>query len=321
MFARQLNQIRIELSIKPRGPLLIRSGRKGADPSRPDLECVRTSVGGQPSVYIPGSSLKGVMRAHAERLLQSEGLGITTTFDEEAKGAFNQKTPGTEAYAGTCPLGRTFGTLHLKGHVAVADLVPGGREPAGSAARKEQLDAANRTEQRNGVSIDRLLGSARNKRLFDQEVVVDGRFDGRILLRNVQLYQLALVLLVLRDLGEGYTQLGSGTSRGNGFVTVDLHELRIETRAGQSPADSLAGVGGLSLAGELAAYKLYPGDQVERPAGLDSQTRLAWEQLVLRDASAIDTLGEALFANAGPWTAFLADARERQKRRETKWVA
>ena len=69
MFSRQLNQIRIDLSLTPRAPLLIRSGRKGADPTRPELECVRTEWGGVKSVYIPGSSLKGVMRSHAERLL------------------------------------------------------------------------------------------------------------------------------------------------------------------------------------------------------------------------------------------------------------
>ncbi|MCP4664347.1 MAG: hypothetical protein GY856_53870, partial [bacterium] len=178
---------------------------------RPDLECVRTSLDGNPTVYIPGSSLKGVMRAHAERLLASEGVEITSTFSKEGQHAFRQEVAGTVAYARTCPLGRTFGNLHLKGHTSVSDHLPGGHEAPGSPQRTAQLEAANATEQRNGVGIDRLLGSAKRGALFDQEVVVDGRFDGRILLRNAQLYQLALVLLVLRDLDEGYVQLGSGT--------------------------------------------------------------------------------------------------------------
>ena len=130
MFARQLNQIRIDLSISPRGPLLIRSGRKGADPSRPDLECVRTSVDGTPTVYLPGSSLKGVMRSHAERLLISEGVEITETFSKAGMQAFRQDVDGKTAYSGTCPLGRTFGNLHVKGHVAVSDLLPGGHDPS-----------------------------------------------------------------------------------------------------------------------------------------------------------------------------------------------
>ena len=79
MFAQQLNQIRLDLSLTPRAPLLVRTGRKGggADPTRPDLECVRTAWGGASSVYLPGSSLKGVMRSHAERLLLSEDVQVT----------------------------------------------------------------------------------------------------------------------------------------------------------------------------------------------------------------------------------------------------
>ena len=90
--------------------------------------------------------------------------------------------------------------------------IPGGHAAPGSPEREEQLRRANRTEQRNGVGIDRLLGSVSGGALFDQEVVVGGRFDGQVAFRNVQLYQLALLLLVLRDLDEGFVQIGSGTS-------------------------------------------------------------------------------------------------------------
>ncbi len=159
MFSRQMNQMRLDLSIEPQGPLLIRSGRQGADPTRPNLECVRTSVDGRPSVYVPGSSLKGVMRAHAERLLRSEDLKITDLFDSEARQAFKGED-GVTTYAGSCPIGRTFGNLHVKGHVSVSDLIPGGHAPSGSEERSRQLDLANAVEQRNGVAIDRLLGSA-----------------------------------------------------------------------------------------------------------------------------------------------------------------
>ncbi len=304
MFKRQLNQIRIDVALAPRGPLLIRSGRKGADPSRPDLECVRTSFEGQPTVYVPGSSLKGVMRSHAERLLVSEGVAITETFSRSGQQAFRQDAPGTDAYAGTCPLGRTFGNLHLKGHVSVSDHLPGAHEPAGSPERAKLIAAANATEQRNGVGIDRLLGSAKRGALFDQEVVVDGRFDGRILLRNVQLYQLALVLLVLRDLDEGYVQLGSGTTRGNGWVGAEIRRLVIETRAGKTPEGRLAGAGGLEE--DLGAYKLFGGDAMPLPAGLESKRELVWDQVVAA-GDGVDTLAAALVA--GPWQQFIGKAR------------
>lgn len=302
MFSHQLNQIRIDLSLTPRAPLQIRSGRKGADPTRPDLECVRTAWSGISSVYIPGSSLKGVMRSHAERLLLSEQVKITPTFQQSRE--FNQRTEGHRAYAGTSPLGRTFGNLHLKGHVAVSDLLPGAFDDEGSPERERQTALANSVEQRNGVAIDRLTGAAAGKALFDQEVVVQGRFDGRIVLRNVQLYQLALVLLVVRDLDEGYVQMGSSTTRGNGWVQAKVRHLVIETRRGRGKTGTLQGVGALWPEG--SSYQLFHGDSITLPADLAPQPRVVWDQLSL-DAKQTDALAEALVT--GPWTEFLNQAK------------
>jgi CRISPR-associated protein Csm3 len=306
MFAQQLNQIRVDLSITPRGPLLVRSGRKGADPTRPDLECVRTWWGGTQSVYVPGSSLKGVMRSHAERLLLSEGVRITPTF--EGRDSFSQKSPGPAVYSGSSPLGRTFGNFHLKGHLAVSDHLPGAHDREGSEERAQQVTLANAVEQRNGVAIDRLLGSAAGTALFDQEVVVQGRFDGRVLLRNSQLYQLALVLLVLRDLDEGYVQIGSGTTRGNGWVHAEVREIVIESRRGEGDPRTLRGAG--PLHGQARAYGLFGGDEARLPDGLVARPHLVWDQIRVAGRAAVDALAEVLVE--GPWTRFLDEARSGQ---------
>lgn len=317
MFSRQMNQIRIDLSITPNGPLLIRSGRQGADPTRPNLECVRTTVDGAPSVFIPGSSLKGVSRAHAERLMRSEGLEITDTFERSQ--AFRQGAPGVETYSKSCPLGRTFGNLHVKGHVSVSDLIPGGHAPPGSDERTAELAKANAVEQRNGVGIDRLLGSASTGALFDEEAVVQGRFDGRILLRNVQLYQLALVLLVLRDLDEGFLQLGSSTTRGHGFVRADIRSITVESRRGKSPEGHLLGLGEL-LPDAVDAYRLVGEDRVELPAGLRPTPKLMWDRLVV-PGDRVDDFAEALVE--GPWIHFLGKVLEwqAQQKGERIWAA
>ena len=312
MFRQQLNQVRIDLSITPKGPVLIRTGRTGADPTRPDLEWVRTTVDGAPSVYLPGASIKGVLRSHCERMLLSEGVKITDTFSPQGRRAFRQNAPGADAYAGTCPLGRTFGNLHLKGHTAVSDHIPGGHEPAGSEARRHELEAANSVETRNGVGIDRLLGSAATGALYDREVVVAGRFDGQIVMRNVQLYQIALLLLALRDLDEGYLQIGSGTSRGQGRVGAEIRQLVIESRRGRSPEGKIAGYGALiANAVEQKAYDLFPEDVVGRPEGLgEPRTQLLWDRLVVDTREGIDALAEALVHQ--PWTDFLDVAQKRK---------
>lgn len=325
MFSRQYNQVRIEISLTPRSPLLIRSGRSGAsvDPTRPELECIRTRYGERSSVFIPGSSLKGVLRSHAERLLRSEGIPVTPTFCEEAKKKFKKESPGVEVYARTCPLGRTFGTLHLKGRTAIQDLLPGARE-ADRKKREPIIEAANATEQRMGVAIDRLLGSAKGRALYDQELVVGGRFDGAILMRNIQLYQLALVLLTLDDLKEGFVRLGSGTTRGNGWVDAQVSSVCIETRRRLSPSadpgkrlspsPKLTGLGGNS--GLAEDYRLYPGDEIELGEGIESGSRFIWDRVEV-NAESYPSLLEALAD--GPWSRFVEEAWERGRKNE--WVA
>ena len=307
MFGKHLNQIRLSLSITPNGPLAIRSGRTGADPTRPDLECVRTTFEGQPSVYLPGSSIKGVLRSHAERLLRSENVNITDTFSMEGRKAFKQDSEGPEVYSGTCPIGRTFGNLHVKGRLSVSDHMPGGSDPTGSDERREQVRLANEVTQRNGVGIDRLTGSASTGALFDIEAVVQGRFDGQITLRNAQLYQLALALFVLRDLDEGWVRLGSSSSRGFGEVKVEIRELVIESRRGKTPGGQLYGYG--SLIDDAAGYDLFPDDKVMLPADLKPSNQLMWQRLVVPKERVFD-VAESLVD--GPWMAFLNAAKAKK---------
>ncbi|MBK9715770.1 MAG: hypothetical protein IPO81_31475 [Kouleothrix sp.] len=76
---------RVELTIEPDGPILIKAGESGGgEPTRPDMEFVRTRFRGAPAappddsrarqadqIYLPGPSLKGVVRAQAERIART----------------------------------------------------------------------------------------------------------------------------------------------------------------------------------------------------------------------------------------------------------
>ena len=73
MHKRFVNQCTLDISLVPKGPVLIKSGREGADPTKPDMEFVETYHAGGRSIYFPGSSLKGAIRAHAERIVRTIG--------------------------------------------------------------------------------------------------------------------------------------------------------------------------------------------------------------------------------------------------------
>ena len=73
MHKRFVNHCTIDLTLIPCGPILIKSGKEGADPTKPDMEFVETYHAGGRSIYLPGSSLKGALRAHAERIVRTIG--------------------------------------------------------------------------------------------------------------------------------------------------------------------------------------------------------------------------------------------------------
>src|SRR5688500_1445288 len=69
MLKQLVNECVIELHIIPEGPILIKSGV--ATISGPDMAFVKVWRNGIEEVYLPGSSLKGVLRSHAERIART----------------------------------------------------------------------------------------------------------------------------------------------------------------------------------------------------------------------------------------------------------
>ncbi|MEW6457054.1 MAG: RAMP superfamily CRISPR-associated protein [Acidobacteriota bacterium] len=78
------NQVNLLLKITPVTPFLIKSGET-LDPTKPDMEFIRlkTSFVPQGVVYIPGSSIKGVIRSCAERILRTSNLDVCNIVEEK----------------------------------------------------------------------------------------------------------------------------------------------------------------------------------------------------------------------------------------------
>lgn len=263
MHARLYNEAIFSLRLRPQTPLLIKSGRSGEealDPTLPDMSFVRTLRPDRPDgeVYIPGASLRGVLRGHAEKLLRSVKDGLACDPTQTGRGgrlgracfAGERNTDaldGPEAYTRSCYACRLFGNTVLAGRVRVGDLY---------------LDPAYRPllERRYGVAIDRVTGAVAQGP-FELELLTDALFQGRLSLRNFTLGQFGLLAGALLDLSEGLLPMGYGKSRGLGRVEVVFQELAIRTL--QHPGGAIAGVGSLATPDDRSAYKL-PGTDVER---------------------------------------------------------
>jgi CRISPR-associated RAMP protein (TIGR02581 family) len=307
----QTNRASLHLVIEPRGPVLIRSGQYNIDPSHPDLEWVRTTHGlGVETVYLPGASLKGVIRSQAERILHAMERKCCDLFNTKS-GCMDQKahkeSNGAKRYQAQCAACRTFGSMTSAGRCLFADAYPW---PA-DADREQALAAVEKLgwlRTRTGVAIDRKTGGTKRGALYDMEVLERGRFHTEISLVNFQLWQLRLLLHVLRDLDEGFIRLGSGKSRGMGRVgcTIDRVVLDWAPKAGGQPGPHLPGLG--KLAPKLAAeYGLAAAEADHAPLDETLLKRAGLRGLFMRlelAAGEIPALEQALDE---PWQAFLAD--------------
>jgi CRISPR/Cas system CSM-associated protein Csm3 (group 7 of RAMP superfamily) len=273
MFRRWLNRATLRIAISPRGPILIKSGHETADPTRPGMEFVRSRHAQHgDTVYLPGTSLKGAMRSQAERVLRGLGLAVCDPFDrysacrrgprraQGSPGSRGRRPPppsSAQIFAEQCPACRTFGSLQMAGRCNVEDAYPWDREPGGDSA------AANTTETRWQVGIDRRTGQAQGAALFDLEVVVAGTFRTTIHLDNFALWQLGLLGALLSDMDQGDVPIGFGKSRGLGQVAVQVTGIEVEAlhRGGAG----LLGAGALSTPAEAREYGLTGNDAMELP--------------------------------------------------------
>lgn len=226
-----LNSARLTVRLSPDGPLLIKGGEGETqrNPALPDMTFVRT----KDQVYLPGSTLKGVIRSRCEYIARSfakehggneqnkwchlccNPLGDNAC--SENQGLKEKK--GHEVYKGSCYICKLFGNTFLAGHISFTDAKP--------------VDSSNIVlEERNGVAIDRVVGSVVHGP-FQYEVLVAGDFDVTIDLHNFTAPHLGLVLLALRDLKDQLVRIGFSKSRGLGTVKLDFQCLELANMQSQ----------------------------------------------------------------------------------------
>lgn len=208
---------------------------------------VITYRGAEPEVYLPGSSLKGVFRSHVEKVIRTLGGAVCDPFgklqdkgDEaacsdkfEIRSKMERDLSNEQIYQDSCPACRLFGSTSFIGRVSIGDAYL----PQGSIVR---------TESRDGVGIDRFTGGASRHAKFELEVVsANMTFETQIHLRNFECWQLGALLLVAKDLEDGFIHIGSGKSRGLGAVKGTTSQVQIfyPARPENKPGQEVWGLG------------------------------------------------------------------------------
>lgn len=279
MHKRFVNQCTIALTLVPCGPILIKSGKEGADPTKPDMEFVETYHAGGRSIYLPGSGLKGAIRAHAERIVRTVGSERYNSQKPNypwANDPLNDKYDylkdkyARDIYKFSSFTDQMFGNTSIASRIRIEDAYP---------IDPKQL----KVEERNGVAIDRVFGSVAVGP-FNYQVCTAGEFRTKIHLKNFSLAQLGLIGLVLRDLDDGWFGLGFAKSRGLGMVEVKLNSAVVQYPGcvlenqqichlggqGQWSHTSLLGAGVFLESEERTGYGFPANDVQETPVRAES---------------------------------------------------
>jgi CRISPR/Cas system CSM-associated protein Csm3 (group 7 of RAMP superfamily) len=288
------NVLRLRVEIRPDGPLLVKAGGFALDPTLPDMSFVRARLAdGQEAPYLPGSSLKGVVRGFVEQTLRGWGGGAPAgwrwacpVFPDHPESCAarlgDPRLSASEVYRRSCGACRMFGHTRLRGRVAFTDAYP-----------KEEIAL----EVRYGVAISRRTQAGYNP--FELEVAVGGAFAGWIILENFELWQAALLAHALAAMNEGMVRVGYGKTRGLGKVRLQVEEAVLDVAGAVPNPREWPGVAGLVGPEIRKAYGLDPLQALEVPRDPDEQRAEGFlARRIWRGHEAWEAIAQALIREA-----------------------
>lgn len=198
----------------PAGPIMVKSGAEGDRVRQLPL----TGYDGQGwRALLPGSSVRGALRSHAERIAATLDDGGSATFRVVVDDLFGRaREKGEAVMRGLLQVEDCRHRLSLPAPPDGADLTP----PEGYRVR-----ARNAVDRWTGGALDSALfhvlepGWEKKSAGWEPlELELDlHRLDGEDRRKRA----LALLWLLLRDLAEGQIPLGFATHRGMGAITVE----------------------------------------------------------------------------------------------------
>jgi CRISPR/Cas system CSM-associated protein Csm3 (group 7 of RAMP superfamily) len=163
------------------------------------------TTGAQGKPYLPGSSLRGVLRHHAERVARA--MTGSAAVADQLFGRIKDSS----------------GELGRKGRIEIGD---------GDLAGEPQRVYLDH------VALDRITGFAADAHKFSTCALASPRFRGSLRIRfaDDELPLLALTAFLLRDLSEGWLWAGGGVTRGYGHIQgVDLCSVTADLLADLAP--------------------------------------------------------------------------------------
>mgnify|MGYP000874524139 CR=1 FL=1 len=216
MFNILKNQAILTFDIVIESSLFVKSGQDNSlNPSASDSTYIKTYRNGKYEPFIPGTSLKGVFRSRAERILRNNGACdiVNRKVCLDDKTADKEKLNGKERYQKSCPVCKLFGSMALKSRISFSDAY---------------VNGSYKVNNRTCVGIDRITGASKTGALYNIEYVEDGIFEEKITIENFEPWHIKLIMHLIEDMNEGFLTLGSLSSKGFGKVRAENLTLTLK---------------------------------------------------------------------------------------------
>ncbi len=152
--------------------------------------------------YIQGSTIRGVMRFQAERILRT------------MLNYFNKEQSETEKL-----IDKLFGSTNEGSRLKISDAI--------------EISKVCMYEQ-DHVAIDRFTGGASSGKKFDEVVVYKPQYQLNISIEDYKDWEIGLIILCIRDINDGLITFGAGGSKGYGFAELEDVSLKTIGNIGES---------------------------------------------------------------------------------------
>lgn len=185
-------------------PLHIGSGESIKDPTEPDMPLIKLQ-NGQP--YIPGSSLKGVIRTEFERISPELKKMVCSAEDG---------IPARCIPPNLCLACSLFGTQSHASKIIFRD-----------AYLSEKEKDAEVISVRPGVQINRQSHSVEQGPFKIEFIKKEVSFDFEVILENPSDLELGMLFTTINSLSDG--SIGGNISRGMGKVAINIDKILLFT--------------------------------------------------------------------------------------------
>ena len=239
MLKKIINECRFTLTLETKGPFLIRDGRYEKEKGRKDepdnipirrgkFPNKREALQDNQDYYIPGTSLRGVIRSHAEKIvrtiIEDENVPLCCDpFDddeESTKVSCSKRMEDKEGkrrlsippYASACVICKLFGCTSISSRIQIHDSI---------------IKSAGDVVDRDGIGIDRFTGGVSTGANFMNQVLEGYTFQSEITIRNFELWQLGLLAYVFRDFEQELVTVGFGKTKGFGRMKGEIGEVEL----------------------------------------------------------------------------------------------